>query len=1081
MYSKFVNLRALMFMLFTAITLSISAQNITITGTVKDKNGEPVIGASVVEKGTTNGSMTDIDGKYTLKVSGTIPIKFSSVGLKSKEISVKGRSVIDMTLEDAAISLNDIVVIGYGTSRRKDLTGSVNSIQGDQIAKIPVTNIAESMTGRLAGVQITTADGSPDAEMTIRVRGGGSVTGSNEPLYIVDGFPVTSINDIAPGDIQSIDVLKDASSTAIYGSRGANGVVMITTKSAQGGKTQITYNGYIQGKTMTNKIKVLDPYEFVMYNYEYYLARNKLDTFTDRYGAWGDLDLYKYEKGTDWQKELFDNADLSQSYNLSITGGSDKTKFSLSGTYTKDGALMPSNNYSRLNLNLKLNHEISKNLHFDFNSRLTDTQVNGAGTSGSTYKLRTYEAVVKAPVNGYLTNEDTSGMTDADYLSYMNDKMTIQEKSAQYWKRRNDRKWNLAAGLSWDIVKNLTYRLEGGYQYDFEDTKNYWGPYSSNSQNEGNNQPMVDWTKENDWQYRIANTLTYKWTIKKRHKLDAMIGQEINVDGGDYNYIKAKYFNTQYSIDKIFANLGLNGGTTGATTISSNNNPEVKMSSFFGRFNYRFDEKYLFTATMRADGSSKFAKGNRWGFFPAAAFGWRILEEPWMEKSRSWLSNLKLRLSYGEAGNNNIGTIMYDQVYSTASSSKYYGVGDTDNAYYTTSTTMANPHLKWETTITRNVGLDFGLWNEKLSGTLDGYYNNTKDLLLKSTTNAPGYESVQKNVGKTSNKGLELSLNYNAINKKKYSLSFNFNIAKNINKVVKLEDGVNEMDVNSGVFSTDIQSTYEYQVRVGQPIGLIYGYVSDGYYTCDNFSSYDAGTDSYVLKGGIPTNGLIEKVRPGSLKLKDLDGDGKITADNDRQIIGKTQPDFTGGFGINATYKNFDFSAMFSFVVGNDVYNADKMVTTQTYARTTNFSNLRSEMSVDKRFTYLNRNTGEIETDLTTLATMNEGKTMWSPVWMGANTPILQSYDIEDGSFLRLQNVTLGYTFPKSFTKKFACQQLRLYCTLNNVFCLTGYSGYDPEVNSPGRSSSSNGLTPGIDYSAYPKSFSWTAGVNIKF
>jgi hypothetical protein len=280
---------------------------------------------------------------------------------------------------------------------------------------------------------------------------------------------------------------------------------------------------------MANKLDVLDPYEFVLYNYEYYQLRNRESNFTDRYGVWGDLDLYKYQKATDWQEELFGNADLSQSHNLSVTGGTDKTKFSLSGPYTIDGSLMPSNNFERFNLNFKLNHEISKNLKFDINTRLSDTEVNGAGTSGSTYKLRSYEAVVKAPVNGMwdFTEVDTSEMDESEYNTYLNDMMTLKEKSDQYWKRKNQKRFNFTGGLSWDIIKNLTYRVEGWYEYDFEDVKNYWGPYSSNAKNEGENKPMADWDKTNSWQTRIANTLMYKWNLGSKHNFDAMIGQEI--------------------------------------------------------------------------------------------------------------------------------------------------------------------------------------------------------------------------------------------------------------------------------------------------------------------------------------------------------------------------------------------------------------------------------------------------------------------------------------------------------------------------------------------------------------------------
>jgi len=487
---------------------------------------------------------------------------------------------------------------------------------------------------------------------------------------------------------------------------------------------------------------------------------------------------------------------------------------------------------------------------------------------------------------------------------------------------------------------------------------------------------------------------------------------------------------------------------------------------------------------MRADGSSKFAKGNRWGYFPAAAFAWRMSEENFMENTKEWLSNLKLRLSYGTAGNNRIGNTMYKLDYKSYTGSKFYGVGDTQNPYYVaTNSLLPNPDLKWETTVTRNLGIDFGFWNERLTGTFDVYWNSTKDLLIQSAIVAPGYTLKQENVGETSNKGIELSLNGLILKHKDYSLSANFNIGFNKNRVESLADGITEQSYNSGVFGTDIQSTYEYLVRVGQPIGLIYGYVTDGYYTTDDFTGYDATTNTYTLKDGVPTNGLIQWVRPGSLKLKDLDGDGKITASNDRKIIGKTAPKFTGGFGLNATWKGFDLSAMFNFVYGNKIYNADKIVTSQTYTATTNFSNLQSYMNSSNRYTYLDAN-GQIVTDLATLKAMNEGanaKQYWAPASLGDRTPILHSWAIEDGSFIRLQNLTLGYTIPKNLTQKFACNQLRVYCTLNNVFCLTDYSGYDPEVNSPARSSSSSGVMPGIDFSSYPKSFSWTAGVNLTF
>ncbi len=406
MSNKVKNMRTMLVMLLAAFTMGLSAQTVTLTGNVTDTTGEAVIGASVLEKGTTNGVITDLDGNFTLNVSGNAPLVISYVGMVSQEVNVQGKTHINVVLQDDAQALDEVVVIGYGTARKKDLTGSVSTVSGAELVQIPVTNVAQAMTGRLAGVQITTTDGSPDAEILIRVRGGGSITGDNSPLYIVDGFPVSTISDIAPTDIEDITVLKDAASTAIYGSQGANGVILITTKGAKGGKTTVSYNGYIQGKNIAKKLKVMDPYEFVMYNYERAAMRNEVSKFEERWGHFDDLELYKYQKGTDWQEEMFGNADLSQSHNISVTGGSDKTRFTLSGTYTDDNSLMRDNGYSRFNLNFKLNHEITKGLKIDFGSRISDTETRGVGTAGSTYKIRSYESLMKAPVNGFYDSID---------------------------------------------------------------------------------------------------------------------------------------------------------------------------------------------------------------------------------------------------------------------------------------------------------------------------------------------------------------------------------------------------------------------------------------------------------------------------------------------------------------------------------------------------------------------------------------------------------------------------------------------------------------------------------------------------
>ncbi|MDO4309887.1 MAG: TonB-dependent receptor [Prevotella sp.] len=1103
MSEQFKRIRMTLLLALLLIAGGVSAQTVKVT--VKDSNGEPVIGASVIEKGTRNGGVTDFDGNISVKMQGKHPLVISYIGMKTKTVDPKGKTTLTVTLDDDAATLNDLVVIGYGTVRKKDLTGAVNTVKGADLAKIPVTNVAEALTGKLAGVQITTADGSPDAEMIIKVRGGGSITGDNTPLYIIDGFPANSISDISPNDIEDITVLKDASSTAIYGSQGANGVILITTKGAKGGKTTVNYNGYIQGKSIRKKLDTMSPYQYAMFNYEKYAMQGKsaIKSYEERYGAFGDIDLYKYVEGSDWQEEMFGNNDISQSHNISVTGGNDKTKFSLSGTYANDNSLMEDNGYRRYNLNLKLYHELYKNLKLDFGARVSDTETKGVGTGGGTYKIRSYDAIMKAPMQElFLQDEseiDRASMSNEEYEQWLNSSRTLKDKVNDYWRRKLERRYNFNAGLTWNINKHFSYRVEGGYEYTFFQQKDWYSSYSSKAIYDGGSLPLGEWNKKDSWKMRELQTLTWKQKFNKIHDVNVMIGQEYVASNSETMAMTGKYFQEEITPEKMFASMASNSGATGSRIISSSLGQEDRTISFLGRINYTLLDRYLFTFTMRADGSSKFSEGNRWGYFPAAALGWRISDEPWMAPTQKWLSNLKFRVSFGTAGNNRIGSAMYETTYKAYSSTKYYGAGNQQNPHYTLNNSqLANPDLKWETTITRNIGLDFGFLKERISGSIDFYWNTVKDLLIDCPVTSIGYTSMQQNIGQTSNRGIELSLNAAILRHKDYSLNFNFNVGMNKNKVDKLADGLSYMAFKSGGFSTDMIGQDDYRVIVGEPLGLVWGFVSDGFYTVDDFQTtvdengvvqfvYDK-SGNYVLKEGIAANtlntaGSNAGLRPGAAKLKDLNNDGKIDADNDRTIIGKTQPKLQGGFGINATYKWIDFSANFSYVIGNDVYNMDKIVTSQSYRN--KWAALRPEMAPvtlgGSAFTYLDQATGEIVTDYVTLKSMNANATMWSPLTVSDNKPMATSWAIEDGSFLRLQNVTLGFTFPKAWTKKFACEQLRLYCTLNNVFCITGYDGYDPEVNSSIRGSKTSGLTPGADYSSYPKSFSWTAGVNITF
>ena len=1054
--------------------------------TVVDATGEAVIGASVLEKGTRNGGVTDLDGNITIKVQGDNPIVVSYLGMKPQTVSVKGKSTLKVVLEDDNTTLNDVVVIGYGTVRKKDLTGSVATVTGQDLVKVPVSNVSEALTGKMAGVNITTTDGSPDAEVLIRVRGGGSITGDNTPLIVIDGFQGGKLSDISPNDIEDITVLKDASSTAIYGSEGANGVILITTKNAKAGKTQINYNGYLQTKKVSKRMDVLDTYEYVMSNYEYSALRGEsaLNSFYKQFGVFDDLYLYKSQKAIDWQDDLFGESTLSQSHNVSLQGGTDKTKFNLSGTYDYNSGLMPNNDFSRYSFLFKLNHDINKNLKFSMTARVNDQEANGQGTQGGTYKVRTEQALYGVATKGLsgMITPDFSTMSDDEIVEWQRANMSLAEQSEQYWRKRNNRGFVFNGALDWTTpLKGLKAHLEGGYTYGFNEVKNWYGSTTTQASYVGGN-PLADWTKTNTSSIRESFTLTYDTKLNKIHHFNVMGGQEYRTSRSDNSAMSANNFSQAFTAEQVFANFGLGTMQTMTGAVSANQNKV----SFFGRVNYTLMDRYLLTFTLREDGSSQFADGHQWGFFPAAAASWRIIEEPWMAGAQSWLSNLKLRFSYGKVGNDKLPSYMFSQLYNTNSGSKRYGVGENANSHLAVTTVLANPLLTWEKRTTRNLGIDFGLFRERLTGNIDFYWNNTDDLLINHNIAAPGYTTVWENSASTSNKGVELTLNAALVQSKNFTLNANFNIGFDKSNVKGLANGLEEMTFASGWASTDNKNQQDYIVRIGDPIGLVYGWKSDGYYTTADFASFDETTGVYTLKDGVPTTSLLGGtigIRPGAMKLKDLNGDGVVDA-SDIDVIGDTNPDFAGGFGFNGNIYDFDFNINFTYRYGNDIYNANKIQTTSRY-RAGTYPNMRDDMRQANAYSYINPETGVLLHSLEDLAYWNEGgngkarKEMWSPFSTGDAVVVPTDWAMDDASFLRLQSLTVGYTLPETITKKAGIQRLRLYVTGTNLFVISSYPGFDPEVSSYARNSSYSGLTPGIDFSSYPKSRAFTFGLNV--
>lgn len=1038
---------------------------VTVTGTVKDASG-PVLGVSVILKGTTKGVTTDAKGNFTISVPNaqTGVLEFKFVGLESLEYPLNGKtSNLEIIMTESAAQIEDVVVIGYGTSRRADLTGSVASVSAKAIASVPVASAAQALVGRMAGVQITTSDGSPDAEIKVRVRGGGSITQDNSPLYIVDGFQVGSINDIPPTDIESIDVLKDASATAIYGARGANGVVIVTTKSAKAGKTTVNFNAYIQSRYLSKKLDVMNPYEFVLLNYELESLKGSSQQtgFIKNYGDPEDYYIYKGQEGYDWQEDMFGGSSLAQYYNASIGGGGEKTRFNLSFTHNNDEGVQVGTSYQRTNLNFKLNHEIFKNLKIEYNTRFAQKINNGTGLG----------------VTGALQYKPTNGLRDYSYLPPedvdLEDEQQYQiippsSQAEQNYRKQTSYNFNMTGAVNWEIIKGLTYRTEFGMDYNFSEENRFYGPESGTAKNGYNSLPLIDIKRGRSPKIRWANTLNYDFTVKDDHNFNVLVGQEIISSKSFSNYYRVSDLPKDITAEKALANATL--GSPNKT--ESSESGYDRTASFFGRLNYNYKSKYFLTATLRADGSSIFAPGNQWGYFPAGAIAWRISNEEFLKRSRV-ISNLKLRVSYGAAGNNRIDADLWRRTYK-ASLSKPVAFGGVDQqAYLPASSMMVNPNIKWETTYTRNLGLDFGFFKDRLSGTIDAYWNTTKDLLVPSSIPAyTGYTEIQTNVGQTSNKGVELTLNGYIVEKKDFNLNMTFNIGYNKNKVDKLSSGEKVWMRKSGWASTDLREQEDFRMEVGQTMGLMYGYVTDGFYAVEDFD-YDPVKKSYTLKPGIANSAgvLMTTLQPGSLKLKKLSGEGTdINMEEDRTVIGNANPKFSGGFGVNMNWKAFDFSVFFTYMYGFDVYNANKIRTTTRWNSSQN--NMLSIMDSKNRFRYFDDNGIDLRDDPLALAEFNKAATIWSP---NIGRPIVHSWAIEDGSFLRLSTATLGYTVPARYSRKAGINNLRIYVTGYNLFCWTKYSGYDPEVKIQ------EGLTPNVDNNIYPRNRSFTVGLNVTF
>ena len=1092
-----------LFAVFALMPSLASAQTIA-KGQVLDANNETIIGATVVEKGNPkNAAVTDFDGNFTLKLQNSKKIVISYIGMVAQELTASEN--MKVILQEDNSTLNEVVVVGYTSKARKDLTGSVGSVSGAKLAAVPVSSAAEALQGKIAGVQITTTDGQPGADINIRVRGATSVTQSNDPLFIVDGFQVANINDIPPTDIASIDVLKDASLTAIYGAKGGNGVVIVTTKSAQQGKVQVTFNGRLQTSALTRSMDLMDTRQFVDYQYDRAASSGTRSSwakpFRANFGNPMDIAIYATMPTNDWQDDVLGNHPMSYSANVTVGGGNESTRFNLSLTQSEDVGIILGSGVRRTNVNFKLNTKITKNLDFTFNPKISYRRDEGAGGSnigsGGLANVLRYQPT--AGLRSWGSYEEMENAADAARFSLTNPVSDIQTNT----QKRHGYTFSNQFALKWNPIEGLVLRSEGNYNISFRDTQRYWGWLTEEGQKAQHQQkPVAALTERTTQSFTWTNTASYDITIKDVHNFSFLLGQEIYHSQYKENKQTAHLFDIGVDAKTALNNMAL--GEPYAQDTYTMRSTANRTASFFGQATWNLDHKYFLAATFRADGSTKFAPGNQWGYFPSISGAWTINREKFLADAK-WIEQLKLRASFGLSGNNNISDDLWRFLYTTNNAGgPGFGEATTNGElYYGIPGNYPNKDIKWETTIARNLALDISLWGGRLSITPEVYWNTTRGLLYSSPIpGVSGYTKQMQNIGKVQNNGWELTVNGDILRGKDYVLSGNFTMGHNKMTIKKLNATDNIIFNHANQWKSSDEN--DYMLQVGGELGLMYGYVYDGVYTWDEFDfpsvdnylavSKGKGMLNGILIGGTVTdgyegnsgNGVLASSNsgystlPGKIKLKDLNGDGQIN-EQDKTVIGRTTPKWQGGFGISGQWKDFDFAANFVYMLDFDVYNATAYALSSSSNNQYTFWNAYAKFADGNRWRYTDPATGECLYKAYYLdgqpgvyqALNTPTPSLWNPADIVNNAMI--SYFVEDGSFIRCSDVTIGYTLPKEICKKIYLSKVRAYVSASNLFILTKYSGYDPEVDVQ------SGLTPSMDFNRYPRARSFSVGVNVTF
>ncbi|MEO6133607.1 MAG: TonB-dependent receptor [Ginsengibacter sp.] len=992
-------------------------------GKVVDENGEPLQGVNVTIKGNPKGAVTNSAGDFSIEAKTGDVLVFSFIGFISKEIKISKESEsLTVSLSRDQKMMDQVVVIGYGEVKRRDLTGSVSTVKSSDIVKSTDMSLNGALQGRAAGVQVVSSEGAPGANVSISIRAGSSISASNDPLYVIDGFPSLggSNLNINPNDIESVEILKDASATAIYGSRGANGVIIITTKSGKSGKFNVSYDGYYSIQQLGKKIPVLNTLQYA--GKQHYISANPRNSELGD-SAWYNWPTYNDSLSTNWQDRLYKLAGM-QSHNISFTGGTGNLKIAGSFNVTDQDGIAVSTNYKRFSGRVNTTATINKVVTSETNISLVHQDRTGASLTGSGGLA--YSALRASPFrppgvdfNQYLQAQGIPiGGTNG--VDPMVDVLNAQIRNLDYFASVN-------SSLSFKLLEGLTLKIAGGVNFTDADYNYY---YPSNTSSGTSLQGVASKSTSRNIGLLNENTLNFTKSFNQNNRLSAVAGMSFQTSTNTSTGVSI----TNFAIESLgYNNLGLGSGIR----TPNSNKSASGIESYFGRAQYTFHDRYLFTGTIRADGSSKFPI-HKWGYFPSGAFAWKIDEEKFM-KSLGSISTLKLRLSYGATGNESVAPY---STYTTYGPTQYGAVLNDALVVGVIPRQLGSDQLKWETTVQKNIGLDLGLFKDRVVITADAYQKDSRDLLLSAPLSVySGFTTVTRNIGNISVKGIEVNLNTVNLNGK-LGWTTNFNIASNKNKVISLNEGQQFFYVGK-IGRLDNM----YIVKVGKPLGSMFGYLYDG---ISNTQEELAAT---------PTHNFTA-ITVGTRKYKDISGkDGKGIPDgvvdaNDRTAIGNGNPKFFGGFSNDFSYGSFELSVLFTYSYGNDIVNGNK----GNYEQPTSYQG--------GPLTMLDRWTPEDPQ-------MN--KQRWNTSY-NAEYDYASTWIVEDGSYLRLKNIQLAYNVNEALLKKLSLKRLRVYATAQNLLTFTHYTGYDPEVNFL-----NSIITPGADLGAYPRSKIYTIGLNVSF